>query len=106
VRILLDENVPHPLVRFLSGHEVSTVQGHGWRGILNGELLRRAEESFDVFVLADKNMRYQQNLDGRRIAIIELPTNRWPLLLPLAPRIAEVVRNARAGEYIIVEPTI
>jgi hypothetical protein len=47
-------------------------------------------------------MRSQQNMDGRRIAIIELPTNRWPLLLPLAPRIAEVVQNAKAGEYIIV----
>jgi hypothetical protein len=65
VRILLDENVPHPLMRFLSGHEVSTVQGLGWRGILNGELLRIAEESFDVFILADKNMRYQQNMDWR-----------------------------------------
>ena len=65
-------------------------------------MLRIADESFEVFILADKNMRYQQNMDGRRIAIIELPTNRWPLLLPLAPRIAEVVQNAKAGEYIIV----
>ena len=47
-------------------------------------------------------MRYQQNMDGRQIAIIELPTNRWPLLLPLAPRVAEAVQNAQAGEYIIV----
>ena len=77
MRILLDENVPqHLLIRFLSGHEVSTVQSRGWRGILNGELLRIADESFDVFILADKNMRYQQNMDGRRIAIIELPTLR------------------------------
>ena len=90
-------------MRFLSGHEVSTVQSLGWRGILNGELLRLAEESFDVFILADKNMRYQQDMDGRHIAIIELPTNRWPLHLPLAPRIAEMVQNARPGQYIIVE---
>ena len=105
MRILLDENVPHPLMRFLSEHEVSTVQSRGWRGILNGELLQIAEELFDVFILADKNMRYQQNMDGRRIATIELPTNRWPLLLPLAPRISAVVQNARAGEYIIVDLT-
>lgn len=58
-----------------------------------------------MFILADKNLRYQQNMDGRRIAIIELPTNRWPLLLPLAPRVAEIVRNAQAGEYIIVDLT-
>jgi hypothetical protein len=105
VRILLDENVPHPLMRFLSGHEVSTVQGLGWRGILNGELLRIAEESFDVFILADKNMRYQQRMDGRQIAIIELPTNRWPLLQPLAPQITAAVQNAQVGEYIIVDLT-
>ena len=54
-------------MRFLSGHELSTVQSLGWRGILNGELLRLADESFDVFILADKNLRYQQNMDGRRI---------------------------------------
>jgi hypothetical protein len=83
VRILLDENIPHPLMRYLPGHEVATVQSRGWRGILNGELLRIADESFDVFILADKNMRYQQNMDGRRIVIIELPTNRWPLSLLL-----------------------
>jgi hypothetical protein len=66
-------------------------------------LLRLAEESFDVFVLADKNMRYQQNLDGRNIAIVELPTNRWPLLLPMAARIAEAVNNVQPGKYFIVE---
>jgi hypothetical protein len=53
--------------------------------------------------VADKNMRYQQNLDGRDIAIVELPTNRWPLLLPIAARIAEAVSNVSAGEYFIVE---
>ena len=90
-------------MRFLAGHEVATVQSCGWRGVLNGELLRFAEESFDVFVLADKNMRYQQNMDERKIAIVELPTNRWPLLLPLAPRIAEAVSNVQPGEYIVVE---
>ena len=103
MRILLDENVPHPLMRFFAGHEISTVQDCGWRGVLNGELLRLAEDSFDVFVVADKNMRYQQNLDGRDIAIVELPTNRWPLLLPIAARIAEAVNNVSAGEYFIVE---
>jgi hypothetical protein len=89
-------------MRYLSGHEVATVQSCGWRGILNGELLRIADETFDVFILADKNMRYQQNMDGRQIAIIELPTNRWPLLLPLAQRVAEAVQNTQAGGYIII----
>lgn len=99
MKILLDENVPHALAQFLQGHEVSTVQGCGLKGISNGELLRIAEQSFDVFILADKNMRYQQNMDGRNIAIIELPTNRWPLLLPMASHIAQVVQTIRPGQY-------
>lgn len=106
MKVLLDENVPHPLMRFLVGHEVSTVQACGLRGVDNGKLLEMAEESFDVFVLADKNMRYQQRVDGRNIAIVELPTNRWPLLLPLAPRIAEAVGNAESGQYIVIELAI
>jgi hypothetical protein len=103
VKVLLDENVPHPLMRFLVGHEVSTVQACGLRGVYNGKLLEIAEESFDVFILADKNMRYQQRVDGRNIAIVELPTNRWPLLLPLAQRIAEVVDRAQPGQYLVIE---
>jgi len=103
VRVLLDENVPHPLMRFLVGHDVSTVQECGLRGVYNGKLLEIAEESFEVFILADKNMRYQQRLDGRNIAIVELPTNRWPLLLPLAQRIAETVDRAQPGQYLFIE---
>ena len=103
MKILFDENVPHPLKQFLAGHEVSTVQSCGWRGVGNGELLNLAEKSFDVFLLADKNMRYQQRVAGRRIAIVELPTNRWPLLVPLANRIAEAVNGVRAGDYKILD---
>jgi hypothetical protein len=103
VKITLDENVPRPLKRFFADHEVSTVQECGWRGVLNGELLSLAEESFEVFILADKNMRYQQRMGGRRIAILELPTNRWPFLVPLATRIAKAVESIREGEYVVLE---
>jgi hypothetical protein len=103
VKVLLDENVPHPLMRFLVGHEVSTVQACGLRGVYHGKLLEIAEESFDVFILADKNMRYQQRVDERNIALVELPTNRWPLLLPLAQRIAEAVDRAQPGQYLVIK---
>jgi hypothetical protein len=103
VKILLDENVPRPLKRFLADHEVSSVQDCGWRGVRNGELLRLAENSFEVFILADKNMRYQQSMADRRIAVLELPTNRWPLLLPMATRIAKAVESIRSGEYVVLE---
>ena len=58
------------------------------------------EETFDVFVTADKNLRYQQNLAGRKLAIVELPTNRLPLLRPMFQQIAEAVETIRPGEYV------
>ena len=79
------------------------MQDCGWRGVRNGELLRLAENSFEVFILADKNMRYQQSMADRRIAVLELPTNRWPLLLPMATRIAKAVESIRSGEYVVLE---
>jgi hypothetical protein len=103
MKILFDENVPLPLRRLLPDHEVSTVQGESWIGIQNGELIRRAEGRFDILILADKNLRYQQNLDNRRIALIELPTNRWPVLSEMSGRIAAAVAKAVPGRYTLVE---
>ena len=75
MRILLDECVPWPMHKLLTGHACSTVQELGWSGIKNGELLQRAEGEFDLFFTSDQNIRYQQNLIGRSIAILELSTN-------------------------------
>ena len=60
--------------KLLSGHTCSTVQSQGWGGIKR-ELLHHAEGEFDLFITSDQNIRYQQNLAGRRIAILELSTN-------------------------------
>jgi hypothetical protein len=103
VRVILDESVPIQTARFLVGHEVTTVQREGWAGIENGGLLNLVDGRFDVMVLADKNLRYQQNLASRRIALVELPTNRWPILQPMATQIADAVSNTRPGAYIILE---
>ncbi|HKW28411.1 MAG TPA: DUF5615 family PIN-like protein [Verrucomicrobiae bacterium] len=75
MKILLGECVPWPLHKFLTGHECSTVQQSGWGGIKNGDLMRRAEKKFDLFITSDQNIRYQQNLAGWQIAILELSTN-------------------------------
>jgi predicted nuclease of predicted toxin-antitoxin system len=75
MKILLDECVPWPMHRLLTGHACSSVQDFGWGGIKNGDLLQRAEGEFDLFITSDQNLRYQQNLTGRRIAILELSTN-------------------------------
>ncbi len=100
MRIVLDENLPKPLKQVFVGHVVSTVQEEGLAGTLNGELLAQLEGRFDVFVTADKNLRYQQNLAGRVIAILELPTNRLPLLRPLFPKISEAVERLVSGGYL------
>jgi predicted nuclease of predicted toxin-antitoxin system len=75
MRILLDECVPWPMHRLLTQHSVTSVQTQGWSGIRNSELLSRAEAEFDLFITADQNIRYQQNLTGQRIAVLELSTN-------------------------------
>ena len=103
MRILFDENVLTPLRQFFPDDHVATVQQLGWAGIENGDLIVRAEAAFDVLILADKNLRYQQNLVGRALALVELPTNRWPILQPLGAEIAMTVHGATAGRYIIIE---
>ena len=101
MRIVLDENLPRPLKRaFAAVHVVTTVQELGLAGLTNGVLLAQLESHWDVFVTADKNLRYQQNLAGRILAIVELPTNRLPLLLPMFGRLAAVVESATPGAYI------
>lgn len=103
MRIVLDENLPRPMVRFFGpADQVVTVQGLGLAGMLNGTLLAHLEGNHDVFVTADKNLRYQQNLKGRRLAIVELPTNRLPILKTIAAEIELAVRSATPGSYIQV----
>ena len=103
MRILLDESVPVQLRNALAGHDVSTVMDMKWRGASNGELLDRAERAgFDLFVVADKNFQYQQNLRRRRIAILELWTNHRPTLERYFERIRAAAESAGEGKYTIL----
>ena len=103
MRIVLDENLPRPLQRaFAAVHVVSTVQELGFAGLTNGALLAQLEGRCDVFVTADKNLRYQQNLAGRSLAIVEVSTNRLSLLLPVIDRLVTAVESATPGVYIQV----
>jgi hypothetical protein len=100
MRIVLDENLPRPLMRiFGPGHLVVTVQDLGLAGTANGALLALLEGNHDVFVTADKNLRYQQNLVGRTLAIVELPTNRLPALATMTAEIVAAVTSATPGSY-------
>jgi predicted nuclease of predicted toxin-antitoxin system len=88
VRILFDTCVPRPLRKSLSAHEVKTAQEMGWDRLRNGELIQMAEETFDVIVTSDQNLKYQQNVTTRKLGIVVLPTNHLPTVLQLAPKIA------------------
>ena len=100
MRVLLDEQLPRQLARQLSGHDVRTVQQQGWAGLKNGELLRRADEAgYEVFVTADQNLEFQQNLARSSLFVLILvaPSNALEDLLPLVPRILVEMPKGQPG---------
>lgn len=104
-RVLLDHCVPRPLRDQLVGCDVSTAHELGWSQLKNGELLDAAEAGgFDVLITSDKNLRFQQNLSSRRIAIIELPTNRLSLMANYAPQVNALLSSIPAGAYQVIQP--
>jgi predicted nuclease of predicted toxin-antitoxin system len=86
MRILLDESLPRRLWSTFAGHEVATVVEVGWSGVENGELLKLAATRFDIFVTADQNLQYQQNLSALPISVAVLVAldNRLESLRPAA----------------------
>lgn len=104
MKILLDECVPVQVRKAPEGHEVMTVPKMGWAGVTNGELLGLAEAAgFDLFIVADKNLRYQQNLSDRRLAILELWTNHRPTLELHSDAIRRSVDRIQSGDYVVLE---
>ena len=102
--ILLDNNAPRGLVRALVGHNVVEARERGWATLKNGDLLQAAEQSgFELFLTADKNIRYQQNLVGRKIAMVVLSQLRWRLVRLQIPEIAVAVDAARDGTFTEVD---
>jgi len=99
MRILLDECVPWPTHKLLVGHECSTAQQRGWGGAKNGDLLHLAEGEFDLFITSDQNIRYQQNLAGRCIPILELSTNKRRRIQTAAAQIQSAIAAIRPGEF-------
>jgi predicted nuclease of predicted toxin-antitoxin system len=100
MKILIDESLPHYLKRILADHDALTVQDMGWAGIKNGKLLSLAESEFDVFLTADKNIRYQQNLKGRKLAIIEFPSNKLSIVKRLEANLKTTIQQINIGDYV------
>jgi predicted nuclease of predicted toxin-antitoxin system len=100
VRILFDQGTPVPLRDSLRQHEVATAFERGWSELTNGELLDAAErEGFAVFVTTDTKLKSQQNLSGRRIAIVTLLTTSWPRIEQALPAVVSAVTAATPGSY-------
>jgi len=96
--------MPRQLRRDLPDFEIRTVQEQGWSAVQNGELLRRASESFDVMVTADQRLQFQQNIGSLDIGVIVIVTvdTRLPNLRTLLPQLREAIANVQPGSFLIV----
>jgi predicted nuclease of predicted toxin-antitoxin system len=104
MRILLDNGVLRGLARFLAGHSVEEARARGWEELSNGELIDAAEQAgFGLLVTNDKNIRYQQNLKARKIALVVLEHSQWPMVKLVAENIAAAVDAAEPGSYTEVD---
>lgn len=104
MRILFDNSAPYGLISHFEGHAVSTAEECGWGRLTNGDLLMVAEEAgYHVLLTADKNLRYQQNLSSRKIALVVLGNSPWPLVRLHIPEIVSAVEVAAPGRYIEVD---
>jgi predicted nuclease of predicted toxin-antitoxin system len=104
VRILFDQGTPVPLRQSLTHHEVTTAYERDWSRLKNGELLDTAEKrGFEVLVTTDSNLKFQQKLKSRRIAIVVLSTPSWPRIQRAVAAVVGAVDAASKGSYTVVE---
>ena len=99
MRLLFDQGTPVPLRNYLGEHKVATAAEMGWSRLSNGQLLDAAEKQFDVLITTDQALQTQQNLPGRKLAVLVLPFASWPRLKPNADKIVSHVAALGAGEY-------
>jgi predicted nuclease of predicted toxin-antitoxin system len=103
MKIVFDKCVPRPLRKQLPGHEIFTAEEMGWGQLENGDLIRAAEQQFEAIITSDQQWKYQQNLSGRKLAIVVLPTNRWMVVRQSVSKIRTALDKLRPGDYIEIE---
>lgn len=105
MKIILDESAPQKLRLLIdSRHMVVTTWFQGWSGLKNGALLAAAEEAgFELFITADQEISYQQNLTGRRIALLVLSTNNWAVVRERVQAIADAIETTTVGGYLFLD---
>jgi hypothetical protein len=102
--VLFDQGTSIGMRDSLQEHTVKTAAEQGWSTLLNGQLLRAAEQAgFDVLLTTDTGLALQQNLEGRKLAVVVLKRNRWTLIRRALPQIAAAVAAAKPGAWASVE---
>ena len=104
MRVLIDECLPRKLKNQLSEHDTHTVAEMGWSGTKNGALLKLMTGTFDILITIDQNLKYQQNLQGATVAVVQLSahSNRLKDLLPLVPQLKQVLDTIQAGNIVTI----
>jgi hypothetical protein len=104
MRGLFDQATLVPIREFLIGHTVRTAAQEHWDTLTNGDLLTAAEPAgFEVFLTTDKNMRHQQNMAGRTIAVVVIGVQQWPALQPHVTLVVAAVNAATPGSFTDVD---
>ena len=99
MKVLFDQNVPRPLLRYLVAHDVKRARELGWDELQNGDLLAAAESAgFDILLSGDKTIRHEQNMVGRKIALVYMSDNHWPIVKDHAHAIVDAIDNVAPGE--------
>ena len=104
MKILFDQGTPVPLRRLLPEHTVVTAYERGWQTLENGSLIAAAEANgFEVIVTTDQNLKYQQNLTDRSIAIVVLTSTSWPRIRENASSIQEALDNLKPFSFLEIK---
>jgi lambda repressor-like predicted transcriptional regulator len=100
VKVLFDQGTPAPLRKSLATHVVETAFERGWSTLQNGLLIAAAETAgFEVFVTTDRNLKYQQNLSTRAIAVVILLTTSWPRIERQIAKVVKAIEEATPSSY-------
>jgi hypothetical protein len=98
-RVLFDHNVPSPLARFLRAYEIKLADEMGWATFQNGQLLSAAERAgFEVLLSGDQTIKYEQSMTGRKIRVVSMSDNHWPIVKDYVDAILKAVATVNPGE--------
>ena len=101
MRILFDQGTPVPLRKYLTEHSVTIAYEEGWSNLSNGDLLKSAEgKGYQIFVTTDRNLRYQQNLSDRQMAIVVFLSTSWPKIRTQTDKVCGVINEIKLGDYV------